>query len=969
MASYEMYDPEEPLSDNDMDDMNGHGHAPQDEEQDEEKVEEKLRQELERLRGETATALKKSWAEVEQLQSEGAEGKEKVSQLERELDALRAQNQHHQPKQQNNRATWRHHGEDWQSLSSSEDEHDGGQHDRGSGDGGVYMAPRRTSVRGGELVTGSAIAAGDYASDYDDSNNEDEQYGSDDQYSTRLNDADEYTEQLKENGEGPSPTAGEGRRKRRFSIGGLVGAVAPAPPPEPEPSSAKYERRSSDYSESGVMYGRRLSDAEEQKHNWKSDDISSDDDSWGKDFFKARSREQYGDYVQEIPKGPASVGDGSESTGDMQQSQVSESALDCIEKMYSGFGGEGDGDAKSVGAVPTEPSRDKRGKRGGRRNQRKDQVTAAAQPVENTPSRRFSMERSGSTRSLAEASLAAVTNMLNLDDSKDDNGVEQDDDDADAIIDIHDEQREKGAIEIGLAEQLTGLDLEKQNVIDEMQAKLKEKETDIENMERTTSLQAQQISELQAELDQLREQAEEEEKKAMVPDVSDLRAEIEKNQAEAMALERQVSDAEYRLEARKEREQILTSALAQIVESIKSNEEDAAKQLEEMEEHFRKANASRAKYEEENRSMRQETDDILAKLRADFYDTLSEGGDTGDAFANLMTEFQALREREEELGAVLVSRMQERGEVVNALEAIKEIRNRTDLGQKAAQEVMQKLISSLNSIKFDNKVLFSRFAKKDERTESMKKRHEDAIASLEALGETQKETYASLGFIQTELAERLTLLDWNKEMGDVAGNASGTSFTTSDGNGIVDTFEDAERIHKEAKARLDTIRDEIRTNLIGSSDNESVHSKMTMATANSADDDEDEVFRLEEEISSKDEKIESLQATAKELTEQIASLKKELTGIEEMGERDKKKSVDAIERLQKRVQEAVVVSKEREKEISNLETTLQEKKVSEEALESELGTIKEEGLNAKGDSDSDGMPDEDLPAALDHVGL
>lgn len=749
-----------------------------------------------------------------------------------------------------------------------------------------------------------------------------------------------------------------------------MGAVAPAPPPAPEPSSAKYERRSSDYSESGVMYGRRLSDAEEQKHNWKSGDISSDDDgsSWGKDF-KARSRESYGDYVQEIPKGPASVGDGSESSGDMQQSQVSESALDYIEKMDSGFGGDGDGDAKSVGAVPTEPSRDKKGKRGGRRNQRRDQVTAAAgQTIENPPSRRFSMERSGSNRSLAEASLAAVTNMLNLDDSKDDNGVEQDDDVA-ATIDIHDERRQKGAIEIGLAEQLTGLDPEKQNVIDEMQAKLKEKETDIENMERTTSQQAQQISELQAELDQLREQAEEEEEKAAVPDVSDLRAEIEKNQAEALALERQVSDAEYRLEARKEREQILTSALAQIVESIKSNEEGAANQLEEMEEHLRKANASRAKYEEENRSMRQETDDILAKLRADFYDTLSEGGDTGDTFANLMTEFQELREREEELGAVLVSRMQERGEVVNALEAIKEIRNRTDLGQQAAQEVMQKLISSLNSINFDNKVLFSRFAKKDERTESMKKRHEDAIASLEALGEIQKETNASLGFMQTELSERLTLLNWNKEMGDVAGNASGTSFKTADGNGIVDTLEDAERIHKEAKARLDTIRGDIRTNLIGSSDNESVHSKMTMATANSADDDEDEVFRLEEEISSKDEKIESLQATAEKLTEQIAALKKELTGIEEMGERDKEKSVDAIERLQKRVQEAVVVSKEREKEISNLKTALQEKKESEEALESELGTIKEEALHAKGDSDSDGMPDEDLPAALDHVGL
>lgn len=987
MASHEMYDPEEPLSDSDVDDMNGHGHGPQDEEQDEEEVEEQLRQELERLRGETAMALKKSWAEVEQLQSEGAEGKEKVSQLERELDALRAQNQHQSPPLRNNRATWSHHRDDWQSSSSSEDEYDNADHKSGGGggSGGVYMVLRRTSVRGGELVTGSRVAAlRDYASDYDDSNNEDD-YNNGGHYSERLNDADDYArhenaqQEEKQNGENPPPAAGEGRRRRRFSLGGVMGAVAMAPT-VPEPSSATFERRSSDYSESGVMYGRRLSsqqgtDAEEKRRNWKFGDISSDDDDgsdWGKDF-EVRSREPYGEYVQTMPRDPSSVDDISESSGDMQQSQVSESALDYSEKMYNGFGGDGDGDAKSVGAVPTDPSRDQRGKRGGRRKQKEDQAGAAGKTIEKSINRRFSMERSGSTRSLAEASLAAVSNMLNLDDSKDDDGIGEDDADADAdadvTMDIHDDRREKGAIELGLADQLTGLDLEKQNIIDEMQTKLREKETDIENMERTTSQQAQQISELQAELDQLREQAEEEEKKAIVPDISDLREEIEKNRMEALALERQVSDAEYRLEARKEREQILTSALAQILETIKSDEENGTGQLKEMGEHLRKANASRAKYEEENRSMRQKTDDILAKLRADFYDTLSDGGSTGDAFANLMAGFQELREKEEELGEVLVSRMQEREEVVNALEAIKEIRDRSDLGQMAAQEVMQKLISSLNSINFDNNVLFSRFAKKDERTESMKKRHEDAIASLEALGEIQKETHASLGFMQTELAERLALFEWNKEKTDIADNTSGTSFTTADDKNIVDTMEDAERIHKEAKGRLNTIRDDIRSNLIGSIDNESVHSKITSATAASADDDEDEVFRLEEEISSKDEKIESLQSTAEKLTEQIASLKKELAGTEEMGERDKAKAVDTIERLQKKVQEAVVVSKEREVKISNLQATLQEKKESEGALESELSTTKVEALHSQINSDSDDMPEEDLPAALDHVGL
>jgi len=759
------------------------------------------------------------------------------------------------------------------------------------------------------------------------SNDDDESNYGEGQFSAQLNDADEYAQQ----------------------------------------QQRQQQRRLSDYSESGVMYGRRLSsqqgtDAEEQKRNWKDGDMSSDDDDgsdWRRDF-EVRSQEPYSDYVPATMEGPPSMGDGSDSD---LQSQVSESALDYIDKMYRGLGGDGDDDAKSVGAVPTEPKRDRTGKRGVRRKKTKN--TATAKPV----GRRFSMEASGaSTRSLAEASLAAVSNMLNLDDPKDDDNIGIDPAE-DIAMDIHGDQREKGAIELGLAEQLTSLDHEKQTLIDEMQTKLREKETDIENMERTTSEQAQQISQLQAELDQLREQGEEEEKKAAVPEMNDLRAEIEKNLGQAAMLERQVSDAEYRLEARKEREEVLTSELAQIQASIKTDDEDAAKQLEAMEEHLRKANASRAKYEEENRSMRQETDDILAKLRTNLYEILSEGGDSGnsDAFADLMTKFHDLREKEEELGKVLVLRMQERGEVVNALEAIKEIRNRTKLGEKAAQEVMQKLISSLNSINFDNKVLFSRFTKKDERAEAMKQRHQDAISSLEGLGEIQKETNASLGFVQAELLERLALLNWNKQQGDIAGNAYGTSFTTADGKAIVDTLEDAERAHKEAKARLDAIRDGIRTNLIGSVDSESVHSKMTTATSHSADDEEDEVFRLEDEISSKHERIESLQSTAEKLTEQIALLKKELVGIEEMGEADKTKSANTIERLQNKVKQAVTVSNERKKQISKLQATLEEKKKSEATLESELGTIKEEALLSRNDSDD--MPDEDLPAALDHVGL
>ena len=556
------------------------------------------------------------------------------------------------------------------------------------------------------------------------------------------------------------------------------------------------------------------------------------------------------------------------------------------------------------------------------------------------------MARSGSSKSLAEASFAAVSNILHLNDSNDD-----------IATDMQEEQRERGAIELGLTEQLTSLDHEKQALLDEMQTKLREKETAIENMEQTTSQQAQQISHLQTELDQLREQAEAEEKRAAAPDISDLRAEIERNRKDAAMLERQVSDAAYRLEARKERERALASELAQIQASIKTDDEDAAKQLNAMEEHLRKTNASRAKYEEENRSMGQETDDILAKLRTVLYEDHSEGGDSGmsDAVAHLMAEFQDLREKEEELGKVLVLRMQEREETDNALEAIKEIRARTKLGEKAIQEVMQKLVSSLNSMNFDNKVLFGRFEYKDERTEAMKQRHQDAISTLEALGEIQKETNASLGFVQTKLVERLSLLDWNKQPGDIAGSASEAACTTADGKAgkdiVVDTVEDAERIHKEAKSRLDTIRDNIRTNLMGDADSEPIHSKMTAATFDSADKDENEVFKLEEEISSKDERIESLQSTAQKLTKQISSLKKELADTEEMGKTDITKSVDTLERLQKKVEQAATVSNEREEEISILQAAMEEKKRSEAALESELNTINEEALLSQKDSD------------------
>ena len=86
-----------------------------------------------------------------------------------------------------------------------------------------------------------------------------------------------------------------------------------------------------------------------------------------------------------------------------------------------------------------------------------------------------------------------------------------------------------------------------------------------------------------------------------------------------------------------------------------------------------------------------------------------------------------------------------------------------------------------------------------------------------------------------------------------------------------------------------------------------------------------------------------------------------------MGETDKTKSVDTLERLQKKVEQAATVSNEREEEISKLQAAMEKKKRSEAALESELNTINEEALVSQ--KDSDDMLDEDLPATLDHVGL
>ena len=95
-------------------------------------------------------------------------------------------------------------------------------------------------------------------------------------------------------------------------------------------------------------------------------------------------------------------------------------------------------------------------------------------------------------------------------------------------------------------------------------------------------------------------------------------------------------------------------------------------------EKLRKVKESRAKHEVEVRDMDTKTNNALEDLRVDLVRFLPE--ESLDVLVRyLMGQFSKLREKEESLGEVLTSRMQDKKEVTAAIEKIRETQKRTDM--------------------------------------------------------------------------------------------------------------------------------------------------------------------------------------------------------------------------------------------------------------------------------------------------
>ena len=781
------------------------------EEQDEAKVEEELRAELERLRMETASALKKSWAEVEALQNEGMEGKDKVRELERELQTMRTRQRQRQ---------WQSVGSESSAPSVSDEEDsyydssDASDYDDDAGGGVLYM-PGSESVKGGKLVESFGLGNDTY------------RYGNNHQDATLYIQSSPYhRDQILDSNTDEDERADESRSprrdcRRRLSTGDM---------------GVPFEHRSEAVeSDSGVMFGRRLSSMMPEHKNE------------GKD-----EKEQQQIQEQELHRSQPDHGLSSNDDGIIGKT-IKKNEYDdrpChmsapLNDVKTLFRDNDFTDSKSVEESQTDF------KRGNKRTKRRRRISSSG--------------------SLAEASLAAVSNILQLE------GGEKATSDGEEFLSIHDPRRKRSAVELGLLDQLTGLINEKQRMIDEMEGKLREQEAEIEAMERSTNRQAQTISKLQAEFDGLRRQIDEEERNSAVPDMESVRDEVQRNWNQAMALERQLRDAQYKLECRMEREHALVAELAMNEAHSKAIEEGALSQLTVLEEQLRHTRESRSKYEEENRASKHEMEDKMNKMRSDLYGVLAEGGHISDSFVILMDTFQAVRQKEKELLEVLVSRMPEKKEAFNTMEVIEESRGRADTARDAALELIQKFTSSLASIELDDNTFYRRDGG-DEKIRSIKQHHNGGIAVLESLAAVQAEACTSLGEVEKELMKRVAFLDWNASQ---VNGIKRSSLSLSPKARVKaarrvnsEAIKIAERTQKETRGRLDAIRDDIKnkiSNPIGVE--ESVHST---TTATESSDEEGAVKKIIEEMLAEDAEVELLQAKSAQLEEQISSLQHEL---------------------------------------------------------------------------------------------
>lgn len=535
------------------------------------------------------------------------------------------------------------------------------------------------------------------------------------------------------------------------------------------------------------------------------------------------------------------------------------------------------------------------------------------------------------------------------------------------------------AVRSDMMSQLASLEQDKRMMLEELETKLQGKEAAIETLERTTSLQDQTIKDLEAELERLKQLTEEEEQRASA-EMDNMRDEIKDNEDKAIELEQKVAEAERTLMARREREGQLRDELNTMEENVRKVDAEAAETILDLEEKLAKSSASQARYEEQNREMKKSMDEALEALRKDLMEFLPDGS-SDNLIQELMDQFAALREKEEQLGEVLVERMQERQETLGALERMAEVSKRAETGFEGIHDTINRFKKGLEEMEGEANENSGPQEKSDARkSDRLRRRHKAAIMALEKAAKVQVNIQKSLRLVEEELMDRLASLEWNNSDGSMGENGDVSAIggeaapnegkPTRRGSGN-DVMKHAERIQEESREALRSIKKELEDELasidqeIGSGYNGRDGSRTDKVESTGDEDEhgdnngEDDLDKLESELEAKDAKIMSLQATTAERESTVESLRAELEQLQESTKEESQASLKVMEKLQEEVRAIVERVGEKDRMIASLSALLEQRRASEAALTAELAALREEAKDIE----------PDLPEDMCHVGL
>lgn len=203
--------------------------------------------------------------------------------------------------------------------------------------------------------------------------------------------------------------------------------------------------------------------------------------------------------------------------------------------------------------------------------------------------------------------------------------------------------------------QLDSLEHGKQLTLEELQETLRGKEETMEALAQTTTAQAQTINQLQAELAQLQRQTELDESNA-VADMDAIRQEIAKNEATSRQLEQQIQSLENTLDVRREEEHALQVELVELTQQVEISEKQSESYLQELQDKLDKTHKAKEEYQQQYDQMQEEKEETLARL--DVEPEIQE---------IIRKQFCELQQHENALADILVTRMQERESIIEAL--------------------------------------------------------------------------------------------------------------------------------------------------------------------------------------------------------------------------------------------------------------------------------------------------------------